>query len=79
MDYAEQNIKYYFPVALAGRVMTRVTGPVRTGDIIIPSEFPGVGRAAIDGDMFSYWNIVGYAVEGDNRTDERKLRVRVGR
>ena len=78
-DYAEKNIKNYIPVALAGRVMTRVTGPVRTGDIIIPSEFPGVGRAAIDGDMFSYWNIVGYAVEGDNRTDERKLRVRVGR
>ena len=78
-DYAEKNIKNYIPVALAGRVMTRVIGPVRTGDIIIPSEIPGVGRAATDGDVFSYWNIVGYAVEGDDRTDKRKLRVRVGR
>lgn len=78
-DYAEKNIKNYIPVALAGRVMTRVIGPVRTGDIIIPSEVPGVGRAATEGDVFSHWNIVGYAVEGDDRTDERKLRVRVGR
>lgn len=78
-NYAEKNIKNYIPVALAGRVMTRVIGPVRTGDIIIPSEIPGVGRAATDGDVFSYWNIVGYAVEGDDRTDKRKLRVRVGR
>lgn len=78
-DYAEKNIKNYIPVALAGRVMTRAIGPVRTGDIIIPSEVPGVGRAATEGDVFSHWNIVGYAVEGDDRTDERKLRVRVGR
>lgn len=78
-DYAEKNIAKYIPVTLAGRVMTHVVGPVHTGDIILPSEIPGAGRAAKPGEVFCDWSIVGYAVEGDDRTDVRKLRVRVGR
>ena len=78
-DYHEKNIGKYIPVALAGRVMTRVTGPICTGDIILPSEIPGVGRAARKDEQYSSYCVVGYAVESDDRTDVRRLRIRVGR
>ena len=78
-DYHEKNIGKYIPVALAGRVMTRVTGPICTGDIILPSDIPGVGRAARKDERYSSYCVVGYAVESDDRTDVRRLRIRVGR
>lgn len=78
-DYHEKNIGKYIPVALAGRVMTRVTGPVCTGDIILPSDIPGVGRAARKDEQYSAYCVVGYAVESDDQTDVRRLRIRVGR
>ena len=78
-DYHEKNIGKYIPVALAGRVMTRVTGPICTGDIILPSDIPGVGRAARKDEQYSSYCVVGYAVESDDRTDVRRLRIRVGR
>ena len=78
-DYHEKNIGKYIPVALAGRVMTRVTGPICTGDIILPSDIPGVGRAARKDEQYSSCCVVGYAVESDDRTDVRRLRIRVGR
>lgn len=57
--------------------MTRVVGPVHTGDIILPSEKPGVGRAALACESPALEIVVGYAVEGDDRTDVRRIRVRV--
>lgn len=77
-SYLETNLPQYIPVALAGRVRVRVMGPVHTGDIILPSEVPGVGRAAKPGDPADPATVVGYAVEGDDRTDIRRLRVRIG-
>lgn len=77
-SYLETNLPQYIPVALAGRVRVRVMGPVHTGDIILPSEEPGVGRAAKPGDRADPATVVGYAVEGDDRTDIRRLRVRIG-
>lgn len=76
-SYLETNLPRYIPVALAGRVRVRVMGPVHTGDLILPSEEPGVGRAAKPGDRAAPAVVVGYAVEGDDRTDIRRLRVRV--
>lgn len=75
--YEETNREKYIPIALAGRVMTRVVGPVHTGDIILPSEKPGVGRAALACESPALEIVVGYAVEGDDRTDVRRIRVRV--
>lgn len=76
-DYVQKNITKYIPVALAGRVLTRVKGPVSKGDTILPSDEPGVGRAALACENPTPELIVGYAVESDNRTDVRRLRVRV--
>lgn len=77
-DYVSENLKIFIPVALAGRVHVKVVGTVRTGDYIIPSEIPGVGRAVKFCEVPKSGQVVGYAVECDDRTDIRKIRVRVG-
>lgn len=45
-DFLEKNLPLFIPVSLAGRVHTKVIGPVNTGDCIVLSHIPGVGRAA---------------------------------
>lgn len=77
-DYLQKNIKDYIPVSLAGRVHVKVVGPVRTGDYIVPSEIPGVGRAVNGCEVPKKGQIVGYAVESDTETGVRLLRVRIG-
>ena len=59
--------------------MTKVIGPIRTGDLIVPSEYPGVGRAVEESENVAPELIVGYAVESDDRADMRRIRVRIGR
>lgn len=76
-DLLNANIEKYIPVSLAGRVRTRVIGPVKCGDYIIPSGVPGVGRAVKKGETVNPELIVGYAVEGDDKVSERRIRVRV--
>lgn len=78
-EFLNKNLKKYIPVSLAGRVMTKVIGPIRTGDLIVPSEYPGVGRAVEEGENVASELIVGYAVESDDRADMRRIRVRIGR
>lgn len=78
-DYLEKNLPAYIPVALAGRVHVKVIGSVHTGDYIVPSEIPGVGRAVKSCETAKGGQIVGYAVESDGRTDLRRLKIRVGR
>ena len=73
----DYNIDKYIPVSLAGRVCVRVIGKVKTGDLIIPSKVPGIGRAVEDGEIVSPDIVVGYAVEGDDLFCERRIRVRV--
>ncbi len=76
-DPYKYNEKKYIPVSLAGRVKTKVIGSIKPGDTIIISEFPGVGRAAKVGEYINPISVVGYAVEGDSRIDERRIRIRV--
>lgn len=73
----DYNIDKYIPVSLAGRVRVRVIGKIKTGDLIVPSKVPGIGRAVEDGEVVSPDIVVGYAVEGDDLFCERRIRVRV--
>lgn len=77
-DFLEENLPDFIPVSLAGRVHTKVVGPVHTGDYIVLSRTPGVGRAVGSCESYPTNKIVGYACEGDNRTDLRLVKVRVG-
>ena len=76
-DSLKFNLCNYIPVSLAGRVNVRVIGLVKTGDIIVPSGIPGVGRSVKSDEVVPQGCIVGYAVEGDSNTDIRRIRVRV--
>lgn len=75
--YMKENLKKYIPVGLVGRVHTKLMGTIRIGDYIVPSEISGVGRAYVDGDPIN--SIIGYAVESDNKTGIRRLKVKLGR
>ena len=75
-NYVEKNIVNYIPVSLAGRVMCKVTGPVHRGDTIIVSDIPGVGIAT-DDENIPHKRVVGYVVEDDDRTDIRRVKIRV--
>ena len=77
-DFLEENLSDFIPVSLAGRVHTKVVGPVHTGDYIVLSSTPGVGRAVGSCEAYPANKIVGYACEGDDRTDMRLIKVRVG-
>lgn len=78
-DFLEENLPFFIPVSLVGRVHAKVVGPVHTGDCIVLSETPGVGRAISSCESFPATKIVGYACEGDDRTEPRLVKVRVGR
>lgn len=72
-DYIKVNIGKYIPIALCGRVYVKVIGKVNSGDYIIPSEIPGVGKASKE-----YSNLsVGKIITADNREDIRRLRILV--
>ena len=75
-NYVEKNLINYIPVSLAGRVMCKVTGPVHRGDTIIVSDIPGVGIAT-DDENIPHKRVVGYVVEDDDRTDIRRVKIRV--
>lgn len=77
-DFLEGNLPNFIPVSLAGRVHTKVVGPVHVGDYIVLSNMPGVGRAIGSCESYPGNKIVGYACEGDDRTDQRLVKVRVG-
>ena len=75
-DYVKKNLINFIPVSLAGRVMCKVTGPVHRGDTIIVSDIPGVGIAT-DDENIPHKRVVGYVVEDDDRTDIRRVKIRV--
>ena len=75
-NYVEKNLVNFIPVSLAGRVMCKVTGPVHRGDTIIVSDIPGVGIAT-DDENIPHKRVVGYVVEDDDRTDIRRVKIRV--
>lgn len=71
--FFEENDKKYIPVGLNGRVYVKIKGPVKIGDYIVPSEEKGIGRALKDGEKSK--NIIGYVVEPDNLTEERRVKI----
>jgi hypothetical protein len=59
--------EWHPPVALLGRVPTKVVGVINKGDLIVSSDVPGHGRAWTGSDPAPYGSVVGKAVE--NKTD----------
>lgn len=78
-DILKTNLPTYIPVALAGRVPVRMYGKARKGGWVIPSEMPGVGRMALEGESIT--QAVGQIVKDDTAENVRlvKILVRSGR
>lgn len=78
-DHVEYNLPRFIPVGLAGRVKTKVIGPVKKGCKIVPSRIPGVGRA-YNSSIDSIESVVGILVESDSICDAvtiRKLKLKL--
>lgn len=76
-DFVTYNLKHFIPVALAGRVHVRVYGKVAAVDFIVPSDMPGVGRSAKEGE--STVNAVGRSLVTDTNENVRRIRILVWR
>ncbi len=76
-DFVTYNLKHFIPVALAGRVHVKIYGKVKAGDFIVPSDMPGVGRSAKEGE--STVNSVGRALSTDNDENVRRIKILVRR
>ena len=71
-DDAGDKSPYFVPVGLSGRVPVQVVGPVKKGDYIYISKFPGVGIAVSAFFPQEARSYAGIAVE-DNPREEIKL------
>jgi len=65
-------------VALLGRALCRVQGPVSQGDCIVASATPGLG-CTLDPDWWQPGCIVGKAITGYDGNDEGLIEIVVGR
>lgn len=72
-DFFSSNIDKFIPVALAGRVRVNFIGKACKGKPVAISNIPGVGILNDDINKM----IVGYLVEDDDRTDLRKLKIKL--
>lgn len=72
-DNIEENMKKYIPVALAGRVYVKVVGPTKKGNVVVPSNIPGVGICSYIDRVPT--NMVGICLEDSNDKGVKKIRV----
>lgn len=78
MTSEEYNLKNYIPVGLVGRCKVKVIGKVEKGDDIIPTEFPGVGKAVKSNDPLEILNkSIGFAVENSNDENIKLIKVKL--
>ena len=66
----DPNSNYSIPIALAGRVHTKIIGPIKKGDLITTSNTPGVGMKA---NTYIPGTIVGKALENIEQHDKIKM------
>ena len=77
-DLLEYNINKYIPIALSGRVHVNFIGKAEKGAKVVPSSEPGYGRL-YNKEVDDPDTVIGYLVEDDDKTDKRKLKIRITR
>lgn len=68
----EYNKTHFIPIALAGRVHVKFYGKAIKGKYVVPSNIPGYGIISD-----SPINSVGMIIESDNKTEFRKIKIKV--
>jgi len=74
LEDMEDNHKKFVPVGLAGRLYVKVKGTVSKGDLIIPSDVPGVGITQ-DRNIVIPGTIIGKALENKDTDDIGKVKI----
>lgn len=68
----EYNKSHFIPIALAGRVHVKFYGKAIKGKYVVPSNIPGYGIISD-----SPINSVGMIIESDDKTEFRKIKIKV--
>lgn len=75
-DFLDYNLDRNIPVALAGRVHVSFVGKAKRNNYVVPSNVKGCAKlynATKDNPL----QIIGILVEDDDRTDKRRLRIKL--
>jgi hypothetical protein len=66
------------PIALTGRVPCKVIGPIRKGDVLVASKFPGIAQT-IDNSLWKPGCVIGKALAAVEQTEITTIEVVIGR
>lgn len=75
-DFLDYNLDRNIPVALAGRVHTNFVGEAKRNSYVVPSNVKGCAKL-YDATKDNPLQIIGILVEDDDRTDKRRLRIKL--
>lgn len=75
-DFLDYNLDRNIPVALAGRVHVSFVGKAKRNNYVVPSDVKGCAKL-YDATKDNPLQIIGILVEDDDRTDKRRLRIKL--
>lgn len=75
-DFLDYNLDRNIPVALAGRVHVSFIGKAKRNNYVVPSDVKGCAKL-YDATKDNPLQIIGILVEDDDRTDKRRLRIKL--
>ena len=75
-DFLDYNLDRNIPVALAGRVHVSFVGKAERNNYVVPSNVKGCAKL-YDATKDNPLQIIGILVENDDRTDKRRLRIKL--
>ena len=75
-DFLDYNLDRNIPVALAGRVHVSFVGKAKRNNYVVPSDVKGCAKL-YDATKDNPLQIIGILVEDDDKTDKRRLRIKL--
>lgn len=75
-DFLDYNLDRNIPVALAGRVHVSFVGKAKRNNYVVPSNVKGCAKL-YDATKDNPLQIIGILVEDDDKTDKRRLRIKL--
>lgn len=75
-DFLDYNLDRNIPVALAGRIHVSFVGKAERNNYVVPSNVKGCAKL-YDATKDNPLQIIGILVEDDDRTDKRRLRIKL--
>jgi len=77
--YTMNNLSDGLAIALTGKVLCKVVGPVKKGDILVSSGHAGVATVLASTDQWQPGCVIGKSMANDSNIDIREVIIAVGR